>query len=139
MTIEYLENQLESWKRWLLVCLGAAATLLATTIGIERHGYFMAMWGWFIVWFIIQLSAIPAGITLLISSEWRKLPLSARLNTSFGFLAVSWIAWLALAIRGLGTPLFILIFFVSPLGILLALSYWKYHHKVVEQAEELFP
>lgn len=139
MTIEYLEIKLEQWKRWLLVCIGASVTLLVTGLDRETGFYFNSFWGWIVVWLILQLGTIPAGISLLVSSEWKKLPLTERLNTAFGFLAVSWLGWIALFIRGWGTPLMILMFFILPFGIGLAIIYWRLRRKSVDRLEELFP
>lgn len=140
MTTEYLRKQLEIWKQWALVSAGAAATLLVTAIGDRAvNSYITEIGGWFAVWFIIQVGAIPAGLTLLISSEWRKLPLTERLNPAFAFLAVSWTGWLALLIHGSGTPLVNLAFLLLPLGVALPLVHVGLRRRATWQAEELFP
>jgi hypothetical protein len=52
--------------------------------------------GWIIVWLILQLGTVSAGLLLLFSKQWRQLPLMQRLNTAFGFLGAAWLGWLAI-------------------------------------------
>jgi hypothetical protein len=136
MTIEYLEKQLESWKRLLLLFLGAAATLTASTVGITG-GYYFTL-GWVVMWVILQLGAVPAGLILLFGKEWRRLPLSHRLSTAFGYLAAAWLAWLAIGFRLIGETLggFAFIVFV---GGVLGAAYLLTRRAHLNASEELFP
>jgi hypothetical protein len=94
MTTEYLEQQLEKWKRVLLVFVGAGLTLAASTFGLA--GYYIFSLGWIMAWLILQLGAVSAGLLLLFNRPWRRLPLMQRLNTAFGFLGTAWLGWLAI-------------------------------------------
>jgi len=136
MTIEYLEKQLESWKRLLLLFLGAAFTLTASTIGITGDYYFTL--GWVVIWIVVQLGAMPAGLMLLFGKEWRRLPLSRRLNAAFGYLAVAWLAWLAVGFRVVGETLggFAFIVFV---GGVLGAAYLLTRRARINASEEIFP
>ena len=138
MTIDYLEKQLENWKRWLLVSSGAAITLLATSIADIPNYSNPSFPGWFAIWLILQLGTTPAGFGLLSGKGWRTLPLAERLNTAFGYLTVAWITLLAFGFKAVWLPS-ILWFLIFGLGIALAVAYLTLRRTRIDSPEEMFP
>jgi hypothetical protein len=136
MTIEYLEQQLEKWKRVLLLFLGAGLTLAASTFGIT--GAYTFSLGWVMVWIVLQLGTIPAGLLLLFAKDWRQLPLPQRLNTAFGFLGVGWLCWLALGFR-ISVDSYFPLAFILLLGAGLAIIYLLRRRAHTSSPEEIFP
>jgi len=155
MNIDYLHQQLELWKRWLFICMGASVSLLATAIAdipntgsqIARYyhpevttggvGYFP---GWFGVWFILQTAVTIPGFLILFAKTWQMLPRSERLNTAFGFFLTAWVTFLALGVR---LTLFDttpgLIYLITLLGAVLFASYFWLKRVYMSRSEELFP
>jgi len=88
MDAEQLERRLELWKRGLLVALGASITFFVTTLGGKpQNGLSL----WFCMLLILWLTIAPPGFHLLMSQKWRKVSLSKRLNTAFGYLGCAWL------------------------------------------------
>ncbi len=136
MTTEYLEQQLEKWKRVLLVFVGVSLTLAASTFGLS--GSYIFSLGWIVAWLILQLGTIPAGLLMLFSKTWRQLPLMQRLNTAFGFLSAAWLGWLAVGFSvpngWLGVSTFILL-----VGVIPAAIYLRLRRVIRRVPEEIFP
>lgn len=136
MTTDYLETQLEKWQRLLLLFLGSAITLSLSTLGIA--GDYTFSFGWVTIWVVLQLGTIPAGLLLLAGREWRNLPLSRRLNTAFGYLAVAWLCWLAIGFRIAGDSPEALTFILI-VGAMLGGGYLLMRRTHVHAPEEMFP
>lgn len=155
MDPDYLQHQLELWKRWLYVCIGASVTFLATTIAdipnfdsnatsfyhveasVGGMGYFP---GWFGVWLLLQVAITPLGFLLLFAKGWQGLPISTRLKTAYGFLLTAWVAFLAFGIRATGFDAPELLgYLVFLLGIVLSVSYLWLKRAYLTPSEELFP
>ncbi len=136
MTIEYLEQQLEKWKRILLLFLGAGLALAASTFGYMEPYTFSL--GWVTAWVVLQLGTVPVGLLMLFGKDWRQLPLTQRLNTAFGFLAVAWLAWLAIGFRVAGES-FATVAFILLLGAILAAIYLVLRRAKAYAPEEIFP
>ena len=142
MIPENLERQLENWKRVLWMSIGASVTLFTTAVADIPNHVDVYFPGWFGVWFILQLGTTPAGFAILMGKGWRPLPLSDRLNTGFGFLAVAWIVLIAFVIKAvqtLTTTLDVWIFLGVSLGFILGLSYLRLRRAHVNTPEEMFP
>lgn len=142
MTTDYLEKQLANYGRVLLVCIGAAVTLLATAIADMPNHPNMYFPGWYAVWFILQLATITPAVVLLLGSELRKLPFAERLNTIFGYLAVAWIVLVAfgLKIANSGTISWPSLWsFLSGIGIMMGIVYWLLRRKYINAPEATFP
>lgn len=136
MTTEYLEQQLEKWKRVLLLFVGAGLTLAASTFGLAGHYHFSL--GWITAWLILQLGAVSAGLLLLFSRQWRQLPLMRRLNTAFGFLGAAWLGWLAIGFSiSDGWP--VAFTFSGFLGVILFTTYLLQRRAHANSPEEIFP
>ena len=134
MTREYLEEQLERWKKWLLVCAGAAVTFLTT--GVDSVTSNPGFPGWFITWLILQLGTTPAGFMILCGRGWRALPLAARLNTAFGYLSVAWIALIGVGVRAQPSAFLFLVFLF---GLPLTAAYLWLRRTRIDAPEEMFP
>jgi len=139
MTPEYLQKQLEIWKRALLVGLGASVTLLATAIADIPDSPPPHFPGWFAVWFMLQLATTPAGFALLVGKSWRALALSDRLNTAFGYLGVAWITLLAFGFKAGSSAPGALSLLVIGLGVVLAMGYVRLRRTRANAPEEMFP
>lgn len=147
MDIKYLYYQLEAWKRWLYICVGASVTLLATAIAETPnmdHKINLGIGdypGWYGVWMIFQIAITPAGFAILLGGSWRTLPLAERLNPGYGFLGAAWITFLAFGIRSAdpsssSEALGVLILVFA--GLLLGSYVWL-KRSPVSPTEELFP
>ncbi len=136
MTTEYLEQQLEKWKRVLLLFLGMGLTLAASTVGLA--GMPFSSLGLVMVWLILELGTVPAGLLLLFSKQWRQLPLKQRLNTAFGFLGATWLGWLAIGFGIVGESLATLAF-IFLVGAVLAVIYLLQRRAHTNSPEEIFP
>jgi hypothetical protein len=136
MTTDYLEQQLEKWKRVLLLFVGAGLTLAASTFGFT--GPYTFSFGWVTAWLILQLGTVSAGLLLLFSKQWRQLPLLRRLNTAFGFLGAAWLGWLAIGFCIVGESLATFTFILL-VGALLAVTYFLLRRSNTRTSEEIFP
>ncbi len=136
MTTDYLEQQLEKWKRVLLLFLGVGLTLAASTFGYMEPYTFS--FGWITAWVVLQLGTVPVGLLMLFSKDWRQLPLMRRLNTAFGFLGVAWLAWLAIGFRIAGNS-FATFAFIVLSGAVLAAIYLLRRRANTSSPEEIFP
>lgn len=136
MTTEYLEQQLEKWQRVLLLFLGAGLMMAASTFGIA--GEYSFSYGWVMAWLVLQLGTVPVGLLMLFSKDWRRLPLTQRLNTAFGFLGTGWLGWLAIGFRLAGESSLAFAATLLP-GAILALIYLLSRRTQIRPAEEIFP
>lgn len=142
MTTDYLEKQLENWKRLLLIISGASVTFLSTSIADIPNYSTPHFPGWFAIWLVLQLGSVPAGFLLLVGRSWRVLPLSDRLNTAFGYLSIAWVVLLALGVRFITmTPeaSSSIAFLMISLGVLLGAVYLLLRRAGVNTPEEMFP
>jgi hypothetical protein len=136
MTSEYLEQQLEKWKRFLLLFLGAGLTLAASTFGTTSEYTFSG--GWILAWIVLQLGTVPAGLLMLFSKDWRQLPLTQRLNVAFGFLGIGWLGWLAIGFHICAREPYTFAFILLP-GAVLATIYLLQRRAHAIPPEEIFP
>ncbi|MEW6285202.1 MAG: hypothetical protein AB1509_03145 [Chloroflexota bacterium] len=137
MIPEQMEGQLEGLKKFLLVGVGAAFTLLAVTIMDILDGNTTIRID--PLWFILQVAFTPIGFYLLTSKAWKIIPLSARINTAFGYLAIGWVLLLALGFSTAQDGSNELNVLVLLSGIALGASYHylkKIHMRV---SEDVFP
>ncbi|HEX7621290.1 MAG TPA: hypothetical protein VF359_08835 [Anaerolineales bacterium] len=139
MDVEQLEKRLEFWKQGLLVALGASVTFLAATLAESpRDSFFSdAIWGWYLLWVVIWLAVAPPGFYLLLSRKWRKVPLSSRLNTAFGYLGCAWLVLLSSGIMRFSSDLACNSLIVIS-AFALGMAYW-YLRKKKDEPEEIFP
>jgi len=136
MTTEYLEQQLEKWQRVLLLFLGVGLMMAASTFGIV--GEYSFSYGWVMAWVVLQLGTIPAGLLMLFSKDWRRLPLMQRLTTAFGFLGAGWLGWLAIGFRVASESSIAFAFILLP-GAVLAAIYLLLRRANTTSPEEIFP
>jgi len=142
MSPEYLERQLAVYQRLLLAVLGAAVTLLATAVADLPNNPTLYFPGWYAVWFILQLASLLPGAVLLGGGAFRSLPLAQRLDTGFGFLALTWIVLAALGLKLAGTlavPWLALGAVLGGLALALGLAYALLRRRHVSQPEAMFP
>ena len=91
MDIHLLKNRLEIWKHVLFIVLGASITLfLQAVIYYLEFQTLILQTNWYGVWFIVQLAAFLPGFVLLWGKHWMQIPLHQRLNTIFGYFAITW-------------------------------------------------
>ena len=136
MTTEYLEQQLEKWKRVLMLFVGVGLTLAASTFGLA--GSYIFSLGWIVAWLTLQVGTASASLSLLFSKQWRQLPLTRRLNTAFGFLGAAWLGWLAIGFSiADGWP--VAFTFIGFLGVLLTAIYLLVRRANNNAPEEIFP
>ena len=136
MTTEYLEQQLAKWQRILLVFAGAGFMMAASTFGIVDVYTFS--YGWVMAWVVPQLGTVPVGLLMLFGREWRRLPLSQRLTTAFGFLGSGWLGWLAIGFRlASESPMALGVIVLA--GAILAAVYGLLQRARRASPEEIFP
>jgi hypothetical protein len=145
---QFLELQLEKWKKLLFVYSGAAGMLLVTSLAelpqweeniarVRERSYTIDPW--FGIWFVLLLGCLTPGVFLLAGRSWRLLAPTRRQPVAFGFLACGWAALLAFDLRTL--PLEPPVLFhgvVLGLGILLGIVYMVLQRRN-GKPEELFP
>lgn len=142
MTTAYLEQQLATYKHVLLVCIGAAVTLLATAVADMPNHPTLYFPGWYGVWFILQLATITPAVVLLLGTELRKLSFAERLNTIFGYLLAAWIVLVAFGLKIANTDMIswpLLWSFLSGIGITIGIVYWLLRRKYINAPEATFP
>lgn len=139
MTIDYLEKQLANWKQLLLVSIGAGGTLLATAIADIPNHLNTFFPGWYGVWFILELATFTPAIVLLFGGALRELPIAARLNTIFGYLAVAWLILIAFGLK-LSDIVTVswLWYSLSVIGIVMGMVYWFLRMKYIDAPEATF-
>lgn len=139
MTIDYLEKQLANWKQLLWVSIGAGSTLLATAIADIPNHPNMFFPGWYGVWFFLQLATFTPAVVLLFGSAFRELPIAARLNTIFGYLAVAWMVFIAFGVKLANIAMISwLLYFLGVFGIVMGLVYWFLRMKYIDAPEATF-
>ena len=145
MTIEQLELRLEKWKRYVWFSLGASAYMLLSAavdaLLVLRQPDPNRSVPRLIVWILIECAVVSPAVLLTLGREWRKMPITLRLNTIFGSLAASCMAivpfgWrLQLMINFPGDiPLLLLI-----VGVLLAGMFFYLRNKLETASESMFP
>ncbi len=147
MNTEQLVKRLELWRRILMFACGLTLTLLALAITSVPSYHLSDNWGWYLVWFVAQVATAPLGFVLLVSTRWRELPLAERLNTIFGFFAVSWLLFFTFLIKynrdepySFGGLLNLVIYaLVLGAAIVLGLTYWWLRKSRINSPEQLFP
>ena len=136
MTIEYLEQQLEKWKRTLMLFLGMGLTLVASTFWLPIPCSLSV--GWALAWLVLQLGTMPIGLLMLFGADWCQLPLAQRLNTALGFLSAAWLGWLAIGFC-IASQSFLAFASILLPGMLLALIYLLRRRASLNSSEEIFP
>jgi hypothetical protein len=139
MNTELLEKRLKIWKRILLIDVGAAFTLVATGIADLPNipnPYFP---GWYGVWFVILLASLFPGFILLIGKQWMQLPLHSRLNTIFGYFAITWVTFFSIVIRAGRNTSSEFIYFLVGSAVAIAVGYWWLRRKCLKSQGEIFP
>jgi hypothetical protein len=139
MNIKSLEKRLEIWKRILWINIGAAFTLMATGIADPPNISEPYFPGWYGIWFVLLLASLFPGFILLLGKHWMQVPLQERLNTMFGFLAITWVNFLSGGIKmGLGiSNEYIYFLLVSATAI--AAGYWGLRRKILRSQADIFP
>lgn len=142
---ETLEQQLEKWKRVLLVYLGAGSALalialvdLPMRVLEQRANPATVIDGWYGLWFLLLLSSLTPGLLLLLAPRWRSAKLQSRLPTGFGFLGVAWLAMLGFSLRGSVLLPVAFHFIVAASGAVLAGGY-LFLRRGLPRKEEMFP
>ncbi|TLN23653.1 hypothetical protein FDZ74_03570 [bacterium] len=142
---ETLEQQLEKWRKVLLIFLGAGTTLFLTALidlpirmDTLKRDHNMVVDGWLGLWFLLLLACLTPGIMLLAMPRWRKAQLEQRRATGFGFLGVAW-----LALLGFSMHVNILLpavghFIIFALGPLMA-AVFLLLRRAQPRKEEMFP
>ncbi len=148
MSMEQLEKRLERSKRWLMFFAGTTLVMLAWAI-TDVPSKFSYFWGYYILWFIFQVTTPSAGFVMFTNQDWRELPLAQRLDTAFGYLGLSWFLFLAFLIKSNcdepqpflwgGSVTLLLYALVLGAGITLVLSYWALRRTRPHSPEEMFP
>lgn len=141
---ESLEQQLEKWRKVLLVYLGAALALLITAlidlparISILQQNNGMMVDGWLGVWFILLIACLTPGILLLVIQRWRKAELEGRVTTGFSFLGVAWLVMLGFSFHVNVLLPAVGHFIIFALGLFLAVFFLVSRGK--HRKEEIFP
>lgn len=144
---QFLELQLEKWKKLLLVYSGAAGMLLVTSLAelpqwgknSDRMGRILPIDLWLGIWFVLLLGCLMPGVLMLAGRSWRLLALTRRQPVAFGFLACGWAALVAFDLRTLPLePPDLFHGVVLGLGILLGIVYLVLQRRN-GKPEELFP
>jgi hypothetical protein len=145
MTIEQMELRLEKWKRFVWFSLGASVTFLLTTAADARlvphppgDGPNFAR---LLLWVLIQFASVVPAALLTLGQDWKKTPISLRLNTIFGFLAASWIVMISFGrhlqvLEAMPGDIALLILIV---GIILAGMYFYLRNRLETAPEAMFP
>ncbi len=144
MMTDTLEQQLEKWKKALLIYLGAGTTLLLTAlidlpaqIVQARSDPYRVVDGWYGLGFILFIACLTPGVLLLATPRWRQANLAGRTPTGFGFLGVAWLDMLSFSLRSGGLLPAAFHYFVFALGVILAVSYLLLRRR--PRKEEMFP
>ncbi len=146
MNIEQREQELERVKLGLMLCIGVCGTLTFFAVTGPGEGMSLA-WSWYLLWLIFQIAVTPVGFVLFVSRDWRQLPLSQRLNTAFGYLAVAWVLFFAFIVKTNhdmasaygGLPTLVFYGLVGSAGLALIWSYWLLRRAHDNSPEEMFP
>ncbi len=139
MDIELLRKRFEIWKRILLINIGAAFTLLATGIAELPNISKPYFPGWYAVWFVILLASLLPGFILLIGKHWMQIPLQSRLNTIFGYFAITWVTFFSIGVREGRNISTDFIYFLIGTAIAIAVGYWWLRRKCIKSQGEIFP
>lgn len=139
MDIKSLEKRLEIWKRILLIETGAAFTLLATSIADLPNLSKPYFPGWYGVWFIILMASLLPGFILLLGKHWMQIPIQERLNTIFGFFAITWVNFFAAGIRNGPSSSSEFNYFLLVSAIAIAGGYWWLRRKFLNSQGDIFP
>lgn len=140
MDINTLQKRLEVWKRILFITIGASLTLFVQAmLHYQESQSLIYDMSWYGVWFIVQLAAFLPGFVLLWGKHWMQIPLLERLNTIFGYFAVTWFNLLSVGFRI--DPYSSKAFNFLWLGcvIALAVGYLWLRRKSLEISNEMFP
>lgn len=141
---ETLEQQLEKWKKTLLIYLGAGMTLLLVAL-IDlpaqmlqaRSNHFIMVDGWYGLWFILLIACLTPGVLLLATPRWRQAQLEDRVPTGFGFLGVAWLVMLGFSMHTSTLLPTVFHFLIFALGVMLAVVYLLLRRR--PRKEEMFP
>jgi hypothetical protein len=137
MDIHLLKNRLEIWKHVLFIVLGASITLfLQAVIYYLEFQTLILQTNWYGVWFIVQLAAFLPGFVLLWGKHWMQIPLHQRLNTIFGYFAITWFNLYPVGII-VATRSFNI--FLLGGAMTIAICYWWLRRRSLEIQREIFP
>lgn len=139
------ERRLEFWKRGLCLATGVSLTLFVLSYAESPNGHLSTHWGWYVLWFLALALTTPCGFLMLLGKS--RLERKLRLNTAFGYFALTYLLILSFVIKtnqdqsfmygGLVTLL--LYFVLGGLGLALFSSYWFLRGAFDGAAEEMFP
>jgi hypothetical protein len=139
MDNEVLRKRLDIWKRILLIETGAAFTLLATSIADIPNLSKPYFPGWYGVWFVILIASLFPGFILLLGKHWMQIFIQERLNTIFGFFAITWINFFAVGIRSGPASSSEFNYFLLVSAIAIAVGYWWLRRKFLSSRGDIFP
>jgi hypothetical protein len=95
-----LQKRLEIWKRILFITMGASLTLFVQAVLHYQESQRLVFdMSWYGAWFVVQLAAFLPGFLLLWGKHWMQIPLLERLNTIFGYFAITWFTLLPIGLR----------------------------------------
>jgi hypothetical protein len=140
MDINILQKRLEIWKRILFMNIGASVILILQAVLIYQDTRSL-MFGtsWYGVWLVVQLAAFLPGFVLLWGKHWMQIPLLERLNTMFGYFAVTWFTLLPVGFRIDPYSSKTFNFLWLGCGIALAIGYRWLRRKSLGIQNEIFP
>lgn len=139
MDINSLEKRLEIWKRILLIEIGAAFTLLATGIADIPNNSSPYFPDWHDVWFVILMASLFPGFILLLGKHWKQIPIQERLNTIFGFFAITWVNFFAVGIRSGPATSSEFNYFLLVSAVAIAGGYGWLRRKILSSRGDIFP
>lgn len=140
MEIQQLEKQLEMWKRFLFMILGSSITFVSISLGNIVYGDWPGF-GNYVggIWTSIQLLATLPGFYLLWGRCWKPVLLSSRLNTIFGYFAISWINLLSLILIASMTPPTEFYLLMAGSAVLILVGYIWALKRTSSPRDEIFP
>ncbi len=139
MDINTLEKRLEVWKQVLFVTFGASLTLFIQALlkYLESQSLIFDAY-WYVVWFIVMLASFLPGFVLLWGKHWMQIPLRERLNTIFGYFALTLFTLLPIGLRIGRYESKAFNFVLLGCAIAIAIGYWSLRRKSME-SQEIFP
>lgn len=140
MDIDSLHKRLEVWKQILFITIGASLTLcVQAALTYQESRRLLFEMSWYGAWSIVQLAAFLPGFVLLGGKHWMQIPLSDRLNTIFGYFAITWFTLLPVGIRIGPYTSKSFNFFLLGWALAIAIGYWWLHRKAHGSPNEIFP
>lgn len=143
------QNQLGSLKRFQRI---ATVTCVAFFVAVFATGIIeslprlelapLPLWGWYLAWIIFQTVTLIPLVLLLAGTELRKLHITVRLKTIFGYLTRAWLVYFAFRLRfafseGIAWPGVVIR--LSIISIVLGVIYWLLCRRYADKPETMFP